>query len=449
MKTVVISAMLIIIDLQHLVNASPCDVMNITARQVPRELKVDFTLILKDEARCQKKDQSWEIHGVVSGSIFNSKAVIKVTNKTSSSIYIKKKGMFRLQWLNDTVIKNIISKDFRMPGNNINTAFQVLGKRSDMIHFHLPADEDDRIRYWVLEVSKFINGEKQWLENVTGNATDVMKENLSPEDCYFFRLWPKTRSKYELTYKAEAYTDALRCALIRRNVRECKLHLMQPFSSAMKRLLFFSVTATVIVVLSASIVIINRLSKRGRALLAEDESGRRRRRRACLRAQRTQLLVIHAREPECERHFDLTMRLLDELRRRCSGSVHDIWDDSDPSRLQDPNGWLQEVLSYTSDVKVLLIASPRVVSVMKAIISRGNQQGLIDLENGNAENGFLQMVASIRKLLDKDFFDNYDRVYVVRYSDLWDKDEEILSMVTGGRRFCLPEHGEKLFEELK
>lgn len=40
---------------------------------------------------------------------------------------------------------------------------------------------------------------------------------------------------------------------------------------------------------------------------------------------------------------------------------------------------------------------------------------LVDLERkGSKEMGFLQMVASIRQLLDIDLFDNYDRVYVVR-----------------------------------
>ncbi|XP_047494988.1 uncharacterized protein LOC125043079 [Penaeus chinensis] len=439
MKVIITLAVVFLSLIQLSVNdtpASPCDVTAISVKPVHHQLRVYYNLTLNDEANCPE-DRKFLIYSVNKRSSY----VNHVNGSKSSSVELKGEGKFWLEWLNSSSKPEVRSADFWMPGNQVNTSYRVLGYRSDMIHFHM-VDEYDRVKYAVIGIYKVLVDKMVFIENVTGNSTDVLKENLSPNDCYIFELTPVFWSS-KIKYKAELYTDYMRCAIIRQGFPGRPLRLTQPLSDTIK------VTIPVVVLLvglvsAASVVIVRKLSARDAAVLAEDDEAR----MLSSQATRPELLVIHAREPMYRLHHDYTLRLMDQLRIHCNAKVHDIWDFRDPRWLQDPNGWLQRVLAYTSDVKVLLVMSPRVVSVMNAIVDHRSPRDLVDLEEGSKERGFLQMVSSIRKLLDKDLFDNYDRVYVVRFSSLWDKDEDILSVITGSRRFCLPEHTENLFEEI-
>ncbi|XP_063612864.1 uncharacterized protein LOC134786255 [Penaeus indicus] len=415
---------------------SPCDVTAISVKPVPHELRAYYNLTLNDEVNCPK-DRKFEIYTSPANKEFIFESY--VTGSKASSVGIKGDGNFRLVWLNNSSIPEVRSADFWMPGNQVNTSYRVMGYRSDMIHFHM-VDEYDRIKYMAIKIYKVLVDEMVFIENVRGNSTDVLKENLSPNDCYLFELLPVFWSS-NINYKTELYTDYMRCSIIRQGFPGRPLRLARPLSDTIK-VIIPVVVLLVVLVSAVAFVIVRKLSARDAALLAEDDEAR----MLSSQATRTELLVIHAREPMYRLHHDHTLGLMDQLRIHCNAKVHDIWDCRDPRRLQDPNGWLQCVLAYTSDVKILLVMSPRVVSVMNAIVN--HQKDLVDLEEGSKERGFLQMVSSIRKLLDKDLFDNYDRVYVVRFSDLWDKDEDILSVITGSRRFCLPEHTENLYEEI-
>lgn len=441
MKVTKTLAMVLLFHLQLSVDASPCDVTAISARPDRRQLRVHFDLSLRDEASCPG-NRTFEIHAVYSGDGFNSVRYVRASK--ASLIALEKRGKFRLQWISGHKITKIKSGDFWMPGARIDAAYQVSGFRSDRIHFHLAEDEHDRVEHLLLLVYKFLENKKVLVENVTGNATDVLKENLSPDDCYFFELKPIGR-RFEIRFEVYPYTDYMRCAIIRQGFPGRPLCLTQPLPDATRVTVGVVVPALVLLVAAASFCVVRKMSARNAAVLAEAEEAR----MLSSRTKKTELLVIHAREPLHPLHHVHTLRLMDQLRGFCNARVHDIWDHRDPYRLQDPNGWLQRVLSCGSDVKVLLVVSPRVVSVMEAIIERRSQQDLVDLERkGSKEMGFLQMVASIRQLLDIDLFDNYDRVYVVRFSNLWHKEEDILNVITGSRRFCLPEHTENLFVEI-
>ncbi|ROT78063.1 hypothetical protein C7M84_003246 [Penaeus vannamei] len=170
------------------------------------------------------------------------------------------------------------------------------------------------------------------------------------------------------------------------------LCLTQPLPDATRVTVGVVVPALVLLVAAASFCVVRKMSARNAAVLAEAEEAR----MLSSRTKKTELLVIHAREPLHPLHHVHTLRLMDQLRGFCNARVD-----------------------------------------------------LVDLERkGSKEMGFLQMVASIRQLLDIDLFDNYDRVYVVRFSNLWHKEEDILNVITGSRRFCLPEHTENLFVEI-
>nr|XP_027210186.1 uncharacterized protein LOC113803590 [Penaeus vannamei] len=145
----------------------------------------------------------------------------------------------------------------------------------------------------------------------------------------------------------------MRCAIIRQGFPGRPLCLTQPLPDATRVTVGVVVPALVLLVAAASFCVVRKMSARNAAVLAEAEEAR----MLSSRTKKTELLVIHAREPLHPLHHVHTLRLMDQLRGFCNARVHDIWDHRDPYRLQDPNGWLQRVLSCGSDGP--LVVCPR------------------------------------------------------------------------------------------